>query len=51
MKYQQIQEDVGGVSILLGLKKKKKKKILGVHKREGKGLKFQYILWVDFMGF
>lgn len=29
----------------------KKKKILGVHKREGKGLKFQYILWVDFMGF
>lgn len=49
MKYQQIQEDVGGVSILLGLKKKKK--ILGVHKREGKDLKFQYILWVDFMGF
>ncbi|MBA7517789.1 hypothetical protein ES705_09843 [subsurface metagenome] len=33
IKYQQIQEDVGGVSVL-GLKK-----ILGVHRREGKGVK------------
>lgn len=37
IKYQQIQEDVGGVSVLLGLKKK----ILGVHRRAGKGLKIQ----------
>lgn len=36
IKYQQIQEDVGGISVLLGLRK-----ILGVHRREGKGLKIR----------
>lgn len=34
IKYQQIQEDVGGVSVLFGLKKK-----FGVHRKEGKGPK------------
>ena len=33
-----IQEDVGGIFVLLGLKKEKKKKILGVTRREGKAL-------------
>lgn len=36
IKYQQKQEDVGGVSVLLRLKK-----VLRVYKREGKGLKIQ----------
>lgn len=34
IKYQQIQEDVGGVSVLFGLKKN-----FGVHRKEGKGPK------------
>lgn len=48
IKYQQIQEDVGGVSVLRRLKKKK---ILRVHKGEGKGLKIQLILLVDLTSF
>lgn len=38
IKNQQIQEVVGSISVLLGLKKEK---ILGIHRREGKALKIR----------
>lgn len=38
IKNRQIQEVVGSISVLLGLRKEK---ILGIHRREGKALKIR----------